>query len=240
MPKEFINLQKAAEKTGMAPGDLRAIALQGDIPCFQRAEGMLFLEDDLDLWISKNIVSGKDARKTRRQHASPGNAPKGLPLSELCPRQCITCSLPGSSRATIIRAITDLADKSGFLYDPEDLRREITRREEAGSTNIGNGIAIPHTMVREEGYFSETFICIAKLARPSYFNSAPDGSITELLILSCCQDSAEHLNILARLSDICRLTDFMEDVREAETDEGIYEALVKAEEQVARINRRGG
>ena len=130
-------------------------------------------------------------------------------------------------------AVKDYYDRKGVAYNPEDFRNEITKREEAGSTNMGNGIAIPHTMTRETGFFEQTFVCIAKLAVPSFFNSAPDGSKTELLILSCSTDSNVHLKLLGKISAICRETSFMEDVRDATTDEELFQALLTAEEKLA-------
>ncbi len=93
-------------------------------------------------------------------------------------------------------------------------------------------------MTREVGFFEQTFICIAKLATPSYFNAAPDDSKTEILILSCSADSSEHLNILNKISSLCRCTSFIEDVREATTDEEIYQALLNAESSLANPSKK--
>ena len=93
-------------------------------------------------------------------------------------------------------------------------------------------------MTREIGFFEQTFVCIAKLAIPSYFNAAPDDSKTEILILSCSADSSEHLNILNKISSLCRCTSFIQDVREATTDEEIYQALLNAENALANPTKK--
>ena len=229
MPHQFLSLEDAALKMGVSTTTLKSMAVQGEISYKERGGSFVFLQDDIDLWLSESVIDYKKGRRNRRYWKAPAKL-----LSELCPRECVCCNLPGTSRTSIIDALTELADRSGFLYDPEDFRKEITKREELGTTNLGKGIAIPHTLVREEGFFSDSFICLAKLAKPSFFNSAPDGSITELLILSCCQDSDEHLNILMQISDICRLTHFMDDVRAAESDDELFEALLKAEKEVEK------
>ena len=229
MPHQYISIDAAANLMGISTTKLKAMAVQGEIAYKERSGKFVFLQDDVDFWLSEHVITG-DTRNLGRSSAKR--------LSELCPRECVCCDLPGTSQSSIIKALTDLADGSGLLFDPEDFRREIMRREELGTTNLGCGIAIPHTLVREEGFFASSFICLARLARPSYFNSAPDGSKTELLILSCCLDSTEHLNILMQISDICRLTRFMDDVRAANDDDELYEALVKAEKEVERALRR--
>lgn len=230
MSRVQLTLEEAAKAMGVATTTLKSMAVQGDMPYRMRSGNFVFSQDDIDLWLSKHVIDGDTRNISHGKEAAR--------LSELCPRECVCSALPGNSRASIIKSLTELADCSGFLYDPEDLRAEITRREECGTTNIGKGIAIPHTLVREDGFFSDSFVCIARLAKPSYFNSAPDGSVTELLILSCCQDSAEHLNILRQISDICRLTNFMDNVRAAADDDELYNALLQAEQDVVKALRK--
>ncbi len=204
-----------------------------------RGENLLFFQEDLDLWFSMMVVGGNTQQLSKANREQMRRQKDACPsLSALCPRECVTCSLPGRNRPTIIRALTALAEKSGFLYNPKDFINELTKREEAGSTNLGNGIAIPHTMTREVGFFEQTFICIAKLATPAYFNSAPDDSPTEILILSCSADSSEHLNILNKISSLCRCTSFIKDVREATTDEEIYQALLNAENSLGNPTKK--
>ena len=229
MPHQFLTLEDAAHKMGVSTTTLKSMAVQGEIECKERGGSFVFLQEVVDFWCSKHVIEDDKGKRKRRNRKVPAKL-----LSDLCPKECVCCNLPGTSRASIIDALTELADQSGFLYNPDDFRDAIAKREDLGTTNLGKGIAIPHTLVRGEGFFSDSFICLARLAQPSYFNSAPDGSITELLILSCCLDSDEHLNILMQISDICRLTHFMDDVRAAENDDELFEALVKAEVEVEK------
>jgi mannitol/fructose-specific phosphotransferase system IIA component (Ntr-type) len=239
MPRITLTLSQAADAIGVLPATLKTMAVHGNIPFTTRGDNLLFFQDDIDLWFSQMVVGGDDKQLTQAQQERTHSQKNACPtLSALCPRECVTCALPGRTRATIIKALTELAEQSGFLYNPEDFRNEITKREEAGSTNLGNGIAIPHTMTREVGFFEQTFICIAKLATPAYFNAAPDDSKTEILILSCSADSSEHLNILNKISSLCRCTSFIQDVREATTNEEIYQALLNAENTLANPSKK--
>lgn len=239
MPRITLTLSQAADAIGVAPTVLKTMAVHGDIPFTNRGENMVFFQDDIDLWFSRMVVEGETQQLNKTTEVSSRHQKDASPsLSALCPRECVACALPGRTRATIIKALTELAEKSGFLYNPNDFRDEITKREEAGSTNLGNGIAIPHTLTREVGFFEQSFICIAKLATPAYFNAAPDDSKTEILILSCSADSSEHLNILNKISSICRCTTFIQDVREATTDEEIYQALLNAENALANPSKK--
>jgi len=233
MSRRQLTLQQAAESLGIEPGQLKTLVVHGEIFAEERRGTYVFQQEDLDLWYSKRLIHGETGTKKGRWpvRESPATS-AAISLVDLCPPECISANLPGISRNAIIRALTELADQSGFLYDPEDLCREITRREELGSTNVGNGIAIPHTLTRDEGYFSESFICLARLAKPSYFNTAPDDTATDILILSCALTSEEHLAILARIGRLCRETPFAEAVRAAENAQEIREALCQSEAQL--------
>ena len=219
MPRGLLNLKSASELLSISEGELRTMAVHGEIDCILKGDNYFFEQEKLDLWKSGQII------ENRKPDKSKASSPEPLPI----PDECVCASLPGSSRSGIIKGLTNLAEKSGFLYDPEDFRKEIERREEAGSTNMGGGIAIPHLLTREEGYFSEAFVCVAKLAHPAFFNSAPDGSPTELLILSCCNDSSKHIDMLKRISHVCASKNFMENVRNAETDEELLQVFRDAE-----------
>lgn len=221
MERGLINLKNAAALLGMEEGKLRTMAVQGEIDHIMRGDAYFFEQEKLDLWKTNQIIA-----KSKNDN-SQGADQEPLPI----PDGCVCANLPGTTKAGILRELTSLAENSGFLYDPEDFRHELERREEQGTTNMGEGIAIPHPLTRDEGYFSEDFVCIAKLARPSYFNSAPDGSITELLILSCSLDSARHIKMLSRISRICGVKNFMENVRNAETDEELLQVFRDAEKQ---------
>ncbi|MBR0459757.1 MAG: PTS sugar transporter subunit IIA [Victivallales bacterium] len=228
MNRKLLTLEEAAASLKMEPGELRSLAVQGELPSTSRGDALLFFQEDLDFWYSQRVITDTKRHEMRREKTS---------LDELCPDGCIADALPGTSRSSIVKALVSLAENSGFLYDPADLEAEILRREEMDTTNIGMGVAIPHTLVRDEGYFSDSFLCIARLARPAFFNSAPDGKPTSLLILSCLLDSELHLAVLARIAALCRDTDFIQRIHEAEDPEQMREVLRQCEELLDKKRR---
>ncbi len=237
MRRVQLTLNAAAAALGMEPSRLRSLAVQGEIPSESRRDTFYFFQEDLELGYARHVIEG-DVQKATPQRAPGVHEEGSVMLSEYCPEECIAAALAGNSRAALVKSLIDLADRSGFLYNPPDLEEEIVRREDLGSTNIGMGVAIPHTLTREEGFFSDSFICIARLARPSFFNSAPDGKPTELLILSCALTSDLHLAILSRITALCRETDFIVRVRDAEDAAEIRTALELCETQLDQRRKR--
>ena len=68
------------------------------------------------------------------------------------------------------------------------------------------------------------------MANPVPFG-APDGQQTDLFFLLGCHEDRLHLHTLARLCMICQKTDVLHTLREAQTAEDAWQALVDAEKQ---------
>ena len=56
------------------------------------------------------------------------------------------------------------------------------------------------------------FIVLARTAQPLPFGS-PDGTVTDIFFLMCCQDDRIHLHVLARVCMMCRHTHLLRDLR---------------------------
>ena len=77
----------------------------------------------------------------------------------------------------------------------EWVARSLSRREQAGSTGLGKGVAIPHARVKE---LERMQVAYMRLKSPIPFD-APDGNpvIDILVLLAPSQADEEHLRILA-------------------------------------------
>lgn len=73
--------------------------------------------------------------------------------------------------------------------------RNLSRREQAGSTGLGKGVAIPHARVKE---LERMQVAYMRLKSPIPFD-APDGNpvMDILILLAPNQANEEHLRILA-------------------------------------------
>jgi nitrogen PTS system EIIA component len=78
---------------------------------------------------------------------------------------------------------------------PDEVVLNLSRREQAGSTGLGEGVAIPHARV---GSLDRTYAFYARLKSPIPFDS-PDGRpVSDVLVLLVPRPaSEEHLEILA-------------------------------------------
>ena len=126
--------------------------------------------------------------------------------------------------------MTDFADSTGLLYDPETLFAELSAREEVASTAAGGGVAFLHPRYHDPYLFQETFLALGRTARPVFFG-AQDGTATDLFFLICCTDHTLHLHILARLCLLAHGTPLLENLRAAEDAAAMHAALKAAEDE---------
>lgn len=134
---------------------------------------------------------------------------------------------PGS-KEEIITKLVDLMETSGNLEDKEIYKKDVLKREESGTTGIGEGIAIPHAKSK-----AVKFPQLAAMTIPqgSDFESL-DGEDTKLFFLIAVPEksSDDHIILLQRLSTMLMDEDFRKDLLEAK-DQDDFLSIIAAKEK---------
>ena len=108
--------------------------------------------------------------------------------------------------------------------DRELLLRLLLAREEAASTGIGDGIALPHVRNPIVLHVSRPMVTLGFLERPVEFG-ALDGKPVHVLFSLICPTTRGHLQMLARLSHALHDARFKEVIlRHGQRDEVLQEA----------------
>ena len=126
-----------------------------------------------------------------------------------------------------------MAGRTGLVVYPADLLKSLEERERLGSTALAGGVALLHPLHHEPYMFEDSFVLLARAVQPVPFGS-PDGELTDLFFLICCQDERIHLHLLARLCTMCHRTDLLESLRQSPDATSMREALVASEEEAIR------
>ncbi|MDY0042274.1 MAG: PTS sugar transporter subunit IIA [Desulforhabdus sp.] len=115
----------------------------------------------------------------------------------------------------VIRFAADMFAQHGVVKNSASIYAGLKSREEILSTGIGNGIGIPHTDSAEA---TNAALLLLRLAKPIDFG-ALDALPVDVVLAVVVPDnnSVLHLQMLAGISRLCRKTDFLKAVREAET-----------------------
>ena len=107
----------------------------------------------------------------------------------------------------------------------DEVVREIAKREELGSTGVGNGVALPHARLTS---LKTPFALLARLRHPIDFD-AIDGEpvdIVVLLLLPEVDDSAKG-NALACVARALRDAETLRKIRSAPDREALFRVVAR-------------
>lgn len=234
MGYESMDLKSAAAHLHMAENELRHFAQRGEVPSVKRGDAYFFEHRELDEWAQRRLMEISDKTLTAEHKAAMTERRRAeghdFHVADILRPETITPALTARGRAGVLRDMTDFADSTGLLYDPETLFAELSAREEVASTAAGGGVAFLHPRYHDPYLFQETFLALGRSVRPVFFGSQ-DGQGTDLFFLICCTDHVLHLHILARLCLLAHGTTLLDDLRAAPDAETMHAALKKAEDE---------
>lgn len=127
------------------------------------------------------------------------------PKQGLCP-QDIALGLDVHGKTDALRAVAVLIQHSCRI-EAEPIFRALHRREQAGSTGVGNGFAIPHARIPG---IDEPVTMFARTTTPIPYG-APDGKpVSEFFVILVPAEGANetHLQLLRAVAELFSLPGF--------------------------------
>ena len=120
--------------------------------------------------------------------------------------------------------ISEIAARQ-FGLDAGVVLDALAEREQAGSTGVGAGVAVPHARLEGLQRMRAVFV---RLEHPVDFDSVDDQPADLIFALFAPPNaSTEHLRTLARVSRLLRQADLREQLRLARTPDAIHALLVQ-------------
>jgi len=175
-------------------------------------------------------------------------------LLDILTRDCVKAPLDAGDKKGVIEELVDLLAGAGKVDDAQALKDAVWTREQARTTGIGHGLAIPHgksdscdRLVMAVGKPSEPIdfnaidgqpvsvilllaMAIGKPTEPIDF-AAIDGKPVRLVVLlaSPPDKTSDHIQALARISRLMTMENFRDQIYEAESAEQIFDLLQSQE-----------
>ena len=230
-------MDEAAEYLHVRPEDVRELVRRGEIPHRRMGERVVFRRREIDAWASQRILGFSQPRLEdyhRRASAQVRDfSGKRAVIGELLKPEFLEPALASRTKASLVRDMVELAERTGLVNCTEDLREALIAREQMCTTALAGGVAMLHPPHHEPYLFEDSFIVAARTVQPIPFG-APDGRTTDVFFLICCQDDRIHLHVLARICMMAHHTSLLLELREAPGAAAMYETLVASEEEVIR------
>jgi PTS system nitrogen regulatory IIA component len=147
-----------------------------------------------------------------------------MDFEDICQIVDTVVDLPVHSKSALLH---DLAHRAALVLkvDDDTVFSALLKREELGSTGVGNGVAIPHVRLEQ---VKKPFEIMARLKRPIDFDSIdgqPVDLVCLLLLLSKEQEQAQ-LNVLAAVARRLRTPEVLEQLRRAPNRVVLYNVMV--------------
>ncbi|BAX62759.1 PTS sugar transporter subunit IIA [Burkholderia stabilis] len=151
-----------------------------------------------------------------------GGLPLAARLADACPPDNILLDVPVESAIQLFDlAARTIARSSGV--SAERIRAELTKREQLGSTGLGQGVAIPHARV--EGLGSAVALFVRALY-PFAFNAPDRKPVREFIVLVLPkEDDRAHLELLADAARCFSERPFRQASRDAQTPGEIHRLM---------------
>jgi excisionase family DNA binding protein len=232
---QVLNLEAVAEYLHLTLADVRQLVKDQDIPFEKRGDRMVFRKSDIDAWASQRILGAPGPQLASYHEKSTRGTRNILPYEAILPGMllagAVDSAMKSKTKASVLRDLVALADKTGQLNDPKTLRESLEAREELCPTAIPGGFALPHPRSPEPYLFETSFIVAGRPVQEIHFGS-PDGEPTHLFFLICCQDDRLHLHALARICLVAQKTDVLSQLLAAPDAQAMRDALVAAEQKI--------
>lgn len=172
-----------------------------------------------------HLTLGDAWRRRRRLAYLSGSADRGsrMNLLDLISPECIKAPLSATDKKGVIDELVDTLAAVGKVADARTLKEAVWSREQARTTGIGHGLAIPHG---KSDTVRELSMAIGRPAEPIDFASI-DGRPVQLVVLlaSPIDRTSEHIQALASISRLMTHEEFRERIYAATTPEELYEVI---------------
>jgi len=152
-----------------------------------------------------------------------------MKLTDFVVPEAVITSMESASKEGAIRAMVESLKNAGSINadDEESIVQAILKREELGSTGIGNGVAVPHTKHPSV----DRLIATIALSTDGVDFASLDGEAVHILFLlvSPPDRPGDHLRGLENISRQLRNSNFCSFLRQSNTADEIVELLNEAD-----------
>ena len=150
-----------------------------------------------------------------------------MKITDLLNKNAIQLNGTFKNKEDVIDKLIELMTTNGNITDKEKYKKVVLKREEEGTTGIGEGIAIPHG---KTDAVTKPGLSAIIVPNGVEFHSL-DGKPAKILFLIAAPDTKDdiHLDVLSRLSTLLMDTEFRETLLSSKTPEEFLMCIDRAE-----------
>lgn len=156
-----------------------------------------------------------------------------MEIRDLLKSDLMIFNLSANDKKSAIEEIADKFYEKGYVNSREDFENGLIKREEEGSTALGESVAIPHT--KNETVKEPAVLFARKVGGLDY--QALDGEPTEIFFAIGAPAGANNLHVetLAELSKMLMKDGFINDLKKCESADDVYGVIEKYSEKKKEV-----
>lgn len=221
-----MTLEELARHIGMDARMVRKWADKGKLPGQMVGGEWRFNRAQMLDWLQREMHTLDEVHLRNLERAMRDPDSDRL-IGAYLPLEGIELNLAAKSRASVLRELVRLAERTRLVYDAAAIVDSLKEREALAPTALPRGIAFPHPRRPLPYAAAEPLVCLARIPGGIPFG-APDGRLTDLFVLVCATDERQHLGLLARLAMMFS-TNLPDDLRRAELPAEALQLMLETE-----------
>ncbi|WP_237225755.1 PTS sugar transporter subunit IIA [Rubinisphaera sp. JC750] len=227
----IMTIEQLAQEMGRDVREIERLASKGHVPG-RRVDGRwVFQSNEIREWIETELrtyTPGELTALEKSQHSQETDSER--PVTSLLKRETIEVPLIARTKRSALGRLVEVANATWQIYMPDDVLNAVLEREDAMSTAMEGGVAIPHLRTPLPDALGESMIAFGRTASGIPFGGT--RGLTDLFFLILCRDTRTHLQVLARLGRLFHLPGFFTELREAEDADAVWDIIWAAEESL--------
>lgn len=150
-----------------------------------------------------------------------------MKITDLLKKESVLLEGHVTDKKDALHTLVGLMAKQGNVADVETYEACVLKREEEGSTGVGEGVAIPHA---KTSAVTRPGLAFMRCLDGVEFDSL-DGQPAKLFFLIAAPDSKDnvHLDVLSRLSTLLMDPDFINGLMAVTSEDELFALITKAE-----------
>ena len=177
MPHRILNSDEVAQYLHLGRAEIERLVKDREIPFETRGGRVMFRLADIDDWASRRILGFNGVRLAEYHRKSSERTRRLLRRETLLPEMIrpkfITPAMTAKTKASVLRDLAALADRTGWVGDMAELVATLQAREQLCPTAVPGGVAFLHPRSPQPYLFQSSFLVLGRTIQPIHFGS-PD------------------------------------------------------------------